>query len=122
VVGRPDLNPLVLQATALAPATGLWEVIRDISSRIEAGELGTRTASILQHLEDSDRGEVAARVQVWLLELGDDHDFEAELRGVVARLAQLRRRAQWEDIARGVRTVGELSPEARELLPGAGRP
>jgi DNA primase len=122
VVGRPDLNPLVLQATALAPATGLWEVIRDISSRIEAGELGTLTASILQHLEDSDRGEVAARVQVWLLELGDDHDFEAELRGVVARLAQLRRRAQWEDIARGVRTVGELSPEARELLPGAGRP
>lgn len=122
LVGRPELYASAAHGADLAPQTGLWPVIRTIASLLEAGELAVGSAAIFQYMEDNNLGELAANLQRWLLDLGDDHDFAAEMQGAVARLEEQQRRARWQEAARGAKSVGDLSEEARELIAGAGRP
>jgi len=122
LAARPDLYATAAHGADLAPQTGLWPTIRTLATQIEGGELTASTAALCQWLEDDGQGELAARVQRSLLELGEAHDFEAEMQGAVARLEEQSRRARSAEAARGVRTVGDLSDEARELIAGVGRP
>ncbi|MBI1395309.1 MAG: DNA primase [Betaproteobacteria bacterium] len=122
LVGQPGLYSMAVHAADLAPHSDRWDIVRELASRLEAGELAATPAALFQHLEDTGRGDVASELQRWLLELGDDHDFAAELEGTVAKLEDQHRRRLWDEIARGVKTVGDLTPEARELISGAGRP
>jgi hypothetical protein len=121
LVAKPALLPLVQEAVALAPAGGRWDLIRELAEGVAAGTLAASPAVIFQHLEDSGRSAVAIALQKTLLDFGDTHDFESELRGTIARLDQKMRRARREAIVSGVRTVGDLSEEARAIMSDARR-
>lgn len=122
LVARPDLYPLATRAVELAPAEGLWPSIGEIASLLESGEIGAHSAAIFQFLEDSGRAELVAGVQRWLLELGDEHDFSAELEGAVAKLEEQNRRSRLRAITPDLKRVEDLSPEAIELIRGGSRP
>ena len=122
LVARPDSLPLVEAALALAPAGGLWDVVRELAALLEPGAEGHRSAVLLQHLEDTGRAELAGRLQSRMLVMGEEHDFEADLRGTAERLARRAGRERLEAAVRGARTVGELSDEARALLTERTRP
>ena len=120
-VSMAALPALARQAGDLAPRNGQWLLVHELTERIAAGELLPSSQAIFQYLEDSGRGDLAASLQRTLLELGEEHDFEAELAGVLQRLEQKLRRSRWEEIAKTAKSVGELPPEARDLISGAGR-
>jgi DNA primase len=121
LVAQPALLPLVREAVALAPAGGRWDLIRELVEGIGDGTLAASPAAIFQHLEDSGRSAVVVALQKTLLDFGDTHDFESDLRGTIARLDQKMRRARREAIVNGVRTVGDLSEEARAIMSDARR-
>jgi len=121
IAGKPGLHEMARQAGDLAPRNGQWLLVHELTERIAAGELLPSSQAIFQYLEDSGRGDLAASLQRTLLELGEEHDFEAELAGVLQRLEQKLRRSRWEEIAKTAKSVGELPPEARDLISGAGR-
>jgi DNA primase len=121
LVAQPALLPLVREAVALAPAGGRWDLIRELAEGIGAGSLAASPAAIFQHLEDSGRSAVAVALQKTLLDFGDAHDFESDLRGTITRLDQKMRRARREALVNGVRTVGDLSVEARAIMSDARR-
>ena len=121
LVAQPALLPLVREAVALAPAGGRWDLIRELAEGIGAGSLAASPAAIFQHLEDSGRSAVAVALQKTLLDFGDAHDFESDLRGTITRLDQKMRRARREAIVNGVRIVGDLSEEARAIMSDARR-
>lgn len=116
LVARPDLADRCGEALELAGRTDSWATVSELVHGLRDGSLGHVTAALLQHLEDSGRGELAGSLQAELLERGDDYDFAADLDNLLARLRREDEQARSRSALAGISSPSELSEAARAVL------
>jgi DNA primase len=121
LVARPDLAGHCAEALELAGNPESWATVSELVHGIRDDTLGRSTAALLQHLEDTGRGELAGSLQAELLERGDDYDFAADLDNLLARLRREVDDERSRSALAGVSSPSELSDAARAVLQ-TGRP
>jgi hypothetical protein len=121
LVARPDLAGRCAEALELAGNPESWTTVSELVHGLQDDTLGHGTAALLQHLEDSGRGELAGSLQAELLERGDDYDFAADLDNLLARLRREADDARSRSALAGISSPSELTEAARAVLQ-TGRP
>jgi hypothetical protein len=123
LVARPDLADRCAEALALAGQPESWGTVSELVCALVDGSLARATAALLQHLEDSGKGELAGSLQAELLERGDDYDFAADLDNLLARLRREDEQARSRSALAGVSSPSELTDAARAVIrAGRGNP
>jgi len=116
LVARPDLADRCAEALALAGHPDSWGTVSELVRALVDGSLSRATAALLQHLEDSGKGELAGSLQAELLERGDDYDFAADLDNLLARLRREDEQARSRSALAGVSSPSELTDAARAVI------
>ena len=130
LAARPDLYPSVAHVTDVADGDGgYWPLIRDLSLRLESGELPGTTVSILEDLRERDRSDVAGKLGSWLMEnekwldTAEGRDgLEQDLGGFLRNLEARKRRTRVQELLRSSPGLHDLSEDDRELIVGGSRP
>lgn len=129
LAARPELYASVAHVTDIADGEdGYWPLIRDLSLRLESGELPATTVSILEDLRERGRADVAGKLGSWLMENEKWLDtaegrggLEEDLGGFLRNLEARKRRTRVQELLRSSPGLHDLSDDDRELIVGGSR-